>query len=57
MSDYFTFSLVLVDRRHLYKMFVPRTVVNTSKHYCCERVVLLSHGIIQTVHWLSALRR
>jgi len=35
----FMFSPVCVTRGHPYKLFVPRTVVNTRKHYFCVRVI------------------
>jgi len=39
MSDYFMSSPVCVTQGHPYKLFVPRTVVNTRKHYFCVRVI------------------
>jgi len=35
MGEYFVYSPDGVTCGHCYKLFVPRTAVNTSKHYFC----------------------
>jgi len=39
MSDFFAFSPVQFTRGHPYKLFVPRTAINTRKHFFCVCVI------------------
>ena len=57
MSDYFIFSPVCVTRGHPYKLFVPRTVVNTRKHYFCIRVIEPWNNLNCATVDFSSLRR
>ena len=57
MSDYFIFSPVCVTRGHPYKLFVPRTVVNTRKHYFCVRVIEPWNNLNCATVNFSSLRR